>query len=122
MNLYLFILRQVNFQWNGITSKRKGQQWGKEKTTFHKRSDQKKQNPECSDMLINEEEEKEEVQEKSTVDVPVEFDKLKPCSTLPQVCCLMPCLRLNFSSFCMDLDNPKLINSIKYLYFHWSLF
>ncbi|KAM6598761.1 hypothetical protein CsatA_018370 [Cannabis sativa] len=70
----------INFQWNGITSKRKGQQWGKEKTAFYKRNDQKKENPECSDMLVNEEEEKED-QEKTTVDVPVYFDKLKPCST-----------------------------------------
>ncbi|KAM6596432.1 hypothetical protein CsatA_006956 [Cannabis sativa] len=71
------------FQWNGITSKKKGQQWGKEKTDFHKRNDLKKENPECSDMLVNEEEEKED-QEKTTVDVPIDFDKLKPCSTLPQ--------------------------------------
>ncbi|XP_062110450.1 coilin isoform X2 [Humulus lupulus] len=83
-------ITEVNFQWNGITSKRKGQQWGKEKTMFHKRSDQKKQNPESSDMLVNEEEEKKEEkkeddQEKTTVDVPVDFDKLKPCSTLPQI-------------------------------------
>ncbi|KAF4403061.1 hypothetical protein G4B88_010513 [Cannabis sativa] len=71
-------------QWNGITSKKKGQQWGKEKTDFHKRNDLKKENPGCSDMLVNEEEEKED-QEKTTVDVPIDFDKLKPCSTLPQV-------------------------------------
>ncbi|KAF4366219.1 hypothetical protein F8388_014937 [Cannabis sativa] len=79
-----FKISEINFQWNGITSKRKGQQWGKEKTAFPKRNDQKKENPECSDMLVNEEEEKED-QEKTTVDVPVDFDKLKPCSTLPQV-------------------------------------
>ncbi|KAM6582430.1 hypothetical protein CsatB_009432 [Cannabis sativa] len=74
-----FKISEINFQWNGITSKRKGQQWGKEKTAFYKRNDQEKENPECSDMLVNEEEEKED-QEKTTVDVPLYFDKLKPCS------------------------------------------
>ncbi|PON64280.1 Coilin [Parasponia andersonii] len=68
----------VNFQWNGITSKKKGQKWGKEKTAFYKRSDQKKLNPESSDVLVN-------VEEPSTVNVHVDFDKLKPCTAMPQI-------------------------------------
>lgn len=65
-----------NFQWNGITSKRKGQKWGKEKTVFHKRCDQKKGNQEFSEMMA--------INEGTTVNGPVDFDKLKPCTSLPQ--------------------------------------
>lgn len=81
-NYLLNSLLQVTFQWNGITSKKKGQKWGKEKTVFQKRNDGKKVNSESSDMLVDEE-------ETPTVNVPVDFDKLKPCTTLPQVCCLV---------------------------------
>ncbi|EXB82497.1 hypothetical protein L484_027672 [Morus notabilis] len=65
-----------NFQWNGITSKRKGQKWGKEKTGFHKRSDQKRRNQDSSEMMI--------IEEETNVIGHVDFNKLKPCTSLPQ--------------------------------------
>ncbi|OAY32483.1 coilin isoform X2 [Manihot esculenta] len=37
-----------NFRWNGITSKKKGQKWGKEKVTSYKMNDYKNVNQGCS--------------------------------------------------------------------------
>ncbi|EEF32350.1 conserved hypothetical protein [Ricinus communis] len=38
------------FHWNGITSKKKGQKWGKEKATSYKRNDHRNVSQECSEV------------------------------------------------------------------------
>ncbi|XP_048319187.2 coilin isoform X1 [Ziziphus jujuba] len=65
------------FQWNGITNKQKGQKWGKEKSPYDKRSDNKNLNGESSGMPT--------IEEEAPVNVPIDFDKLKPCTSLPKV-------------------------------------
>ncbi|XP_065875018.1 coilin [Euphorbia lathyris] len=40
-----------NFQWNGVTSKKKGQKWGREKTTSYRRNDHKDVNQEQPKVL-----------------------------------------------------------------------
>lgn len=77
----MLTLFQETFHWNGITSKKKGQKWGTEKTISYKRSEQNNLNQESSDMLVNEEE--------TTEKVPLDFNTLQPCISLPQVCCLL---------------------------------
>ncbi|KAJ7945461.1 Coilin [Quillaja saponaria] len=64
------------FQWNGITSKKKGQKWGKEKSSFFKRNDQQVLNQECTPVLPIEE-------EKHVID-PMDFDKFAPYTSLPK--------------------------------------
>ncbi|KAB2609828.1 hypothetical protein D8674_037173 [Pyrus ussuriensis x Pyrus communis] len=65
-----------NFQWNGITSKKRGQKWGMEKTP-HSRSDHEDLNQESPEIPGNEK------------DLPVndhmDFDKLELCTSLPKV-------------------------------------
>ncbi|XVF02580.1 hypothetical protein REPUB_Repub04eG0186900 [Reevesia pubescens] len=64
------------FQWNGITSKKKGQKWGKEKTPFLKRNDDKSFSQVSSEMVA--------VEEKAAVTDGMDFDKLMPYSSLPK--------------------------------------
>ncbi|KAH7515727.1 hypothetical protein FEM48_Zijuj10G0057100 [Ziziphus jujuba var. spinosa] len=70
-------LAKETFQWNGITNKQKGQKWGKEKSPYDKRSDNKNLNGESSGMPT--------IEEEAPVNVPIDFDKLKPCTSLPKV-------------------------------------
>ncbi|KAL1186403.1 hypothetical protein V6Z11_A01G176000 [Gossypium hirsutum] len=62
------------FQWNGITSKKKGQKWGMEKT-FLKRNDNSFSHV-SSEMV--------DVNDKATVTNDMDFDKLMPYSSLPK--------------------------------------
>ncbi|XP_021818506.1 coilin isoform X1 [Prunus avium] len=64
------------FQWNGITSKKKGQKWGMEKTPHSRKSDYKDLNPESPETLGSEKE--------IPVDDPIDFNKLELCTTLPE--------------------------------------
>ncbi|KAI3467611.1 hypothetical protein Pfo_024274 [Paulownia fortunei] len=64
------------FQWNGITSKKKGQQWGKENRSFTPRNDYKNSNKEYSDKLSNEKEKQ--------LDEGIDFDKLPPLPSMPK--------------------------------------
>ncbi|XWS22673.1 hypothetical protein CRYUN_Cryun29cG0056200 [Craigia yunnanensis] len=64
------------FQWNGITSKKKGQKWGKQKTPFLKWNDEKSFSQVSSEMVA--------VEEKTTVTDDMDFDKLMPYSCLPK--------------------------------------
>ncbi|CAL8994125.1 unnamed protein product [Prunus brigantina] len=64
------------FQWNGITSKKKGQKWGMEKTPHSRKSDYKDLNPELPETLGSEKE--------IPVDDPIDFNKLELCTTLPE--------------------------------------
>ncbi|KAF3431175.1 hypothetical protein FNV43_RR25905 [Rhamnella rubrinervis] len=64
-------------QWNGITNKRKGQKWGTEKSSFSKRSDHKNLNEESAEMMT--------IEEEPHVNVPIDFEKLKPCTSLPKI-------------------------------------
>lgn len=64
-----------NLQWNGITSKKKGQKWGIEKVASYKRNDWTSLNEEGSEMLVD---------EKATIaNNPVDFDKLTPYTSVP---------------------------------------
>ncbi|KAA3465738.1 coilin isoform X1 [Gossypium australe] len=63
------------FQWNGITSKKKGQKWGMEKTPFLKRNDNSFSHV-SSEMV--------DVNDKATVTNDMDFDKLMPYSSLPK--------------------------------------
>ncbi|XP_059657823.1 coilin isoform X2 [Cornus florida] len=62
-------------QWNGITSKKKGQKWGKEKNSSSW-SDYKDFNKECS--------EPQTIVKEVAVNGPTDFDKLPPFSGLPK--------------------------------------
>ncbi|KAK6242172.1 Coilin [Theobroma cacao] len=64
------------FQWNGITSKKKGQKWGKEKTPFLKRNDDKSFSQVSTEMVA--------IEEKATITDDMDFDKLMPYSSLPK--------------------------------------
>jgi len=57
------------FQWNGITSKKKGQKWGKEKLPY-RRNDYKESNHEHSEMITAE--------KVKPLNDPIDFDKLAP--------------------------------------------
>ncbi|KAG4163120.1 hypothetical protein ERO13_D01G152000v2 [Gossypium hirsutum] len=63
------------FQWNGITSKKKGQKWGMEKTPFLKRNDNNFSHV-SSEMV--------DVNDKATVTNDMDFDKRMPYSSLPK--------------------------------------
>lgn len=81
MNLWFF--HQETFQWNGITSKKKGQQWGKENRPFTSRNDyqtNKETNKEYPKILSNEKEKQ--------LDEGIDFDKLPPLLGMPKV---VPC-------------------------------
>ncbi|KAL6547423.1 hypothetical protein OROMI_023144 [Orobanche minor] len=68
---------ETTFQWNGITSKKKGQQWGKESNrSFTPRNDYKNSNIESSEILANEKEKQP--------DQGVDFDKLPPLTSMPR--------------------------------------
>lgn len=64
---------EVAFQWNGITSKKKGQKWGLEKSSTFQRDDSRKASTKPSTMLS------------ADTEVPVidlnDFDKLPLCTT-----------------------------------------
>ncbi|XVF85077.1 hypothetical protein PTKIN_Ptkin17bG0089400 [Pterospermum kingtungense] len=64
------------FQWNRITSKKKGQKWGMEKTPCLKRNGDKSFSQVSSEMVA--------VQEKAIVTDDMDFDKLMPYSRLPK--------------------------------------
>lgn len=64
------------FQWNGITSKKKGQKWGKEKVSYSRRYNNNDLNQEVSEMPTTEEE--------VPVNNCIDFDKLMPSSGLPK--------------------------------------
>ncbi|CAA0833723.1 sphere organelles protein-related [Striga hermonthica] len=66
----------VTVQWNGITSKKKGQQWGKEKRSFNPRNDYKSSNKEDTEIVNNEKEKQP--------DIGVDFDKLPPLTCMPK--------------------------------------
>lgn len=63
------------FQWNGITSKKKGQKWGKEKAAFSKKSIY-----ENFDQLS----EMPSIEKEISIGKDVEFDKLPPYISLPK--------------------------------------
>ncbi|MBA0581030.1 hypothetical protein Gorai_023222 [Gossypium raimondii] len=71
----LFGYGQKTFQWNGITSKKKGQKWGMEKTPFLRRNDNNFSHV-SSEMV--------DVNDKATVTNDMDFDKLMPYSSLPK--------------------------------------
>lgn len=68
---------QETFQWSGTTSKRKGQKWGIEKTSFCRR------NGDDSGENSNE---KVKIKDSKLVNGPIDFEKLVPLSGKPKVC------------------------------------
>ncbi|KAK2636606.1 hypothetical protein Ddye_031398 [Dipteronia dyeriana] len=66
------------FQWNGITSKKKGQKWGTEKASFSKKN-YENYSQDYSAMLTTE----EEIPVNNCKDL--DFDNLRPYTTLPKV-------------------------------------
>lgn len=73
--LLTYTVLQESFQWNGTTSKRKGQKWGTEKST--ERNDNKVVNGVHSNISSSLKEIK--------LDHPIDFDKLPSLSCLPKV-------------------------------------
>ncbi|XP_027913012.1 coilin [Vigna unguiculata] len=63
------------FQWNGITNKKKGQKWGKERMSFHKHDGYEHSSQEYATV--------ENAEKEPTFNV-VDFDKLQPYTGLPK--------------------------------------
>ncbi|KAJ1380496.1 Coilin, N-terminal domain [Sesbania bispinosa] len=63
------------FQWNGITSKKKGQKWGKERISSRKQDDYEHSSQECPMV--------QDAEKKHTINA-VDFEKLTPYSGLPK--------------------------------------
>ncbi|KAJ1379974.1 hypothetical protein SESBI_46426 [Sesbania bispinosa] len=63
------------FQWNGITSKKKGQKWGKERISSRKQDDYEHSSQECPTV--------QDAEKKHTINA-VDFEKLTPYSGLPK--------------------------------------
>uniref|UniRef100_A0A5B6YIN3 Putative coilin isoform X3 n=1 Tax=Davidia involucrata TaxID=16924 RepID=A0A5B6YIN3_DAVIN len=67
------------FQWNGITSKKKGQKWGKEKgsnSSSVRRNDYQDFSKEFSETPT--------IEKEAVLNDPIDFDKLKPFASLPK--------------------------------------
>ncbi|XP_061346987.1 coilin [Gastrolobium bilobum] len=63
------------FQWNGITSKKKGQKWGKERNSFRKQDDYEHSSQECPTV--------QNAEKKHALNA-ADFDKLTPYTSLPK--------------------------------------
>ena len=70
-------MTQETFQWNGTTSKKKGQKWGKEKMSC-RRNDYKDFNQQHSETFA--------VEEGTPPKDPMDFDKLPSLTSSPKVC------------------------------------
>ncbi|KAI3882777.1 hypothetical protein MKW92_035070 [Papaver armeniacum] len=66
---------EENFQWNGATNKKKGQKWGQEKTTMPRSNNYKDPWEEAVEKLPC---------EMKLVQTSIDFEKLKPVSSLPK--------------------------------------
>lgn len=71
------LVTQETFQWNGTTSKKKGQKWGKEKMSC-RRNDYKDFNQQHSETFA--------VEEGTPPKDPMDFDKLPSLTSSPKVC------------------------------------
>lgn len=90
---------QETFQWNGITSKKRGQKWGMEKTPHSRKSDYKDLNPESPEALGSEKE--------IPVDDPIDFNKLELCTTLPEVYFFLIFILLSWILVSLIVGNNK---------------
>ncbi|XP_068474369.1 coilin isoform X2 [Phaseolus vulgaris] len=63
------------FQWNGITNKKKGQKWGKERMSFHKHDEYEHSSQEYPTV--------QNAEKEPTINV-VDFDKFRPHTGLPK--------------------------------------
>ncbi|KAL9332736.1 hypothetical protein ACSQ67_002346 [Phaseolus vulgaris] len=63
------------FQWNGITNKKKGQKWGKERMSFHKHDEYEHSSQEYPTV--------QNAEKEPTINV-VDFDKFRPVTGLPK--------------------------------------
>ncbi|KAB2624811.1 coilin [Pyrus ussuriensis x Pyrus communis] len=66
------------FRWNGITSKKRGQKWGMEKTSHSRTSDYNDLNQESPAVP--------DIEKEIPVNDHIDFNKLELCTTLPKVC------------------------------------
>lgn len=90
---------QDTFQWSGTTSKKKGQKWGKERTSSHKQDDCEQA---CQDFPAV-----QNAGKKNTFDA-VDFEKLTPYTDLPKVIILfLPTVSLWHVSSCQA---PSVVN------------
>lgn len=115
---------QETFQWNGITSKKKGQKWGKENSSSSKKNEFRDfhEESESSDMPV--------IKQNAKANDQIDFDKLMPFATLPKVCVRCICsffylyssikpyvklkslgFKSNLAIFCC-LSNPKSLSSL----------
>ncbi|KAG8641693.1 hypothetical protein MANES_12G021100v8 [Manihot esculenta] len=67
--------KEETFQWNGTTSKKKGQKWGKEKVPSYKRNDYKNVNQECS---------RTQIYGARPISTHIDFEKLEFYASLPK--------------------------------------
>ena len=72
-----FLASQESFQWNGITSKRKGQKWGTEKNSFSRRNDYNNANRDRPVTLS--------APKDVHLNGPIDFEKLPLLSYMPKV-------------------------------------
>jgi coilin len=77
LNLCSHVLLQETFHWNGITSKKKGQKWGKEKAVSCKRNDYNNFRKESSSSLS--------IEEQTPVYDCTNFEELPLYASLPKV-------------------------------------
>lgn len=87
---------QETFCWNGITSKKKGQKWGKERISSWKQDDHENSSQEWRAA---------QKAEKEHLSNPVDFEKLTPYTSLPKVSLrlfsfLLPSMSLWHGSSC----------------------
>lgn len=87
----LLFYHQETFQWNGITSKKKGQKWGMEKTPSLKRNSDISFSQVSSEMVY--------VEEKANVTDDMDFDELMPYSRLPKVSLSPPLISFHGRKF-----------------------
>lgn len=71
------LMLQETLQWNGTTSKKKGQKWGRERTLSRKNED---------NSCIGPSNEKTVAEEGKHVDGHIDFESLYPLTRLPEVC------------------------------------
>jgi coilin len=78
LNFCFRVLLQERFQWNGITSKKKGQKWGKEKVVSCKRNDYNNFKKESYSSLT--------IEEQTPVYDCTNFEEFPLYASLPKVC------------------------------------
>ncbi|XP_038704428.1 coilin-like isoform X2 [Tripterygium wilfordii] len=77
-------IHMETFQWNGITSKKKGQKWGKEHSASCRRNDYTSFSEECPETEKPPQSQVSGIEEETLKDDCIDFDKLQPLTGLPK--------------------------------------